>query len=119
MRRKLLAATLLVVVGVLGFTGLASAADGTAETTVTIQAEGRDLFGYVNSPAPLRCAEGREVKVFKVTRDGDRTFIGLDDASWNGERYMWSLGNTGLTGRFFARAITGCEGDKSETILVR
>ncbi len=119
MRQKMLAATVLVVGAMLSFTGIAGA-DVVAETTVTIKAEGRDLFGYVKSPSPLRCADDRIVKVFKVTQDGNQ-LIGTDNASLNGDRYMWSLGNTGLRGKFFAKAprIDGCEGDKSETILVR
>lgn len=119
MRTKLLAATVLVVGALLGFSGIATAA-GAAETTVTIKAEGRDLFGYVSSPKPLRCADNREVKVFKVTRSGNQ-LIGTDNASKNGNRYMWSLGNTGMKGKFFAKAprISGCEGDKSPTIRVR
>jgi hypothetical protein len=47
--------------------------------------------------------------------------IGTDNASLNGDRYQWSLGNTGLTGRFYAKAprTPDCEGDKSKTIRVQ
>ena len=119
---KVLAVTVLVVCGSVGLTSGASSAGGTgAETTVTIKAEGLDLSGVVRSPRPLRCADDRNVVVFKQrgTRGGgDDERFASDTASLNGDRYEWSTGNTGTPGRFYARVrqIEGCQGDTSRTI---
>ena len=116
--RRLSVVAMLAVCGAFGVTGVAEAAG--AETKVTIKAEGTDLFGFVKSPNEQRCADDRKVKVFKKTRDG-KMKIGTDNASLSGNRYRWSLGNTGLTGRFYARVgeIPGCQADRSETIRVQ
>jgi hypothetical protein len=46
--------------------------------------------------------------------------IASDGASRQGRRYVWSTGNTGQTGRLYARAgrIRGCLADSSPTINV-
>ena len=45
--------------------------------------------------------------------------VASDTASLNGSRYMWSTGNTGLEGAFYARAarIPGCKADTSRTVI--
>ena len=98
----------------------AASAGAVEPTRVTIKAEGTDIFGFVRSPDADTCADGRTINVFKITRDGNKK-IGSDDASLNGGRYQWSIGNPGMQGRFFARApqIPGCAPDRSETIRVR
>lgn len=120
MRGKLLAVTVLALCGAVGLTSVASAAEG-ADTRVTIRAEGLDLSGFVNSPRPQRCANDRKVVVFKQKGQrggGDDERFASDNASLNGDRYEWSTGNTGTSGRFYARArrIEGCKGDSSRTI---
>ena len=122
MKRKLLATVVvLAVCGVIFVTGFASA--GTrAETKVTIKTENGDFWGYVSSPRPRRCAEGRKVVLFKQTgREQDPRVderIATDTASLSGDRYMWSTGNTGVFGKFYARApkTPDCKADSSETV---
>ncbi len=99
----------------------ASAAPAPAKSTVTITAEGTDLSGVVKSPRPNRCAEGRNVVVFKqvgARGGGNDIRFASDTASLNGGVYAWSTGNTGTAGKFYAvvKAKTGCKGDKSPTI---
>ncbi len=120
MRGKLLTVTVLALCGAVALPGAASAAGG-AETKVTIRAEGLDLSGFVNSPRPQRCAEDRKVIVFKQRGQrggGNDERFATDNASLNGDRYMWSTGNTGTPGRFYARVrrIEGCKADSSRTI---
>lgn len=116
---RLLMVTALVVCAALGLSAPVTAAPA-AKTKVTIKAAGTDLFGYVKSPKPAKCADEREVTLFKVTRNGNQR-IASDTASLNGDRYMWSTGNTGMTGKFYARAgkIPGCKADSSKTIRVQ
>jgi hypothetical protein len=93
-----------------------------ADTTVTIQVQGRDFSGYVKSSKPMRCADGRKVTLFKqVGAEQDRSVdqrVASDTASLNGDRYQWSTGNTGQRGKFYARAgkIDGCKPDSSKTL---
>ena len=121
MKRKLLAIAVLAMCGAVAITAVASAggAGGRIVTKVTIKAEGTDLFGYVKSDDEQLCAADRKVKVFRVKR-GDKEKIGTDNAQANGNRYQWSLGNTGLYGRFYAKVARtpDCGGDESRTIRV-
>jgi hypothetical protein len=100
-----------------------STAGGThAKTTVTIKVEGRDFSGTVRSPRPRRCADGR--KIFLMKQVGSEQHpatdpvIASDTASKNGDVYQWSTGNTGQSGRFYARAKRNarCKGDTSRTL---
>ncbi len=126
MRAKLMVVPMVVLAMAAGLTGSATAADGSARvtpanTTVTIRAQGTDLSGRVSSSAPLRCARNRRVIVYKQigTRGGgDDVQFASDNASRQGNVYMWSTGNTGTPGRFYAKVwpITGCRGDTSDTI---
>lgn len=126
MRRTSLAFTVLAIGGAAGLVGGAVGASAggpaaPARTTVTIQAEGTDLFGEVRSPRPLRCAAERKVILVKqrgARGGGDDERFATDTASLNGDVYEWSTGNTGTPGRFYARvrAIEGCKGDTSPTI---
>lgn len=110
-RTMLLSGT--AALAVLCYTATASAG-GPAETTVTIKTPGSEIYGYVKSPKPNRCANGRKVVVFKK-RPGDDERIQSDTAQPNGDRYMWSIGNPGVSGTVYAKApkIDGCEADKS------
>jgi len=104
--------------------GIASAR-AVAETTVTIRAEGTDYFGFVKSDRPLRCADERKIVVYKQTGEaqspGTDTKVGMDNASLNGDRYMWSTGNSGVYGKIYARAgrTEFCAADSSPTIRVQ
>jgi hypothetical protein len=96
----------------------AAGARAPADTTVTIKEEASgDFYGYVKSPKPLKCADDRQIALFRV-RQGKDERVATDNASLSGNRYRWSTGNTGLSGRFYARAsrIAGCRADTSPTI---
>lgn len=97
-----------------------TAAPGRAPVTVTLRAEGTDMFGEVRSPRPLRCAADRTVKVFKLVA-GEPHLWATDTTDLEGGRYVWSTGNTGTEGRFFAKVAPkpGCKGDVSPTLRVR
>jgi len=122
MRSRLLSAG----VGVAAFAALTSfgmANAGTrADTTVTIQVQGRDFSGTVDSPRPLKCAKNRKVILYKqVGTVQDPTVdkkIASDLASLSGNRYRWDTGNTGIRGKFYARApgTTECRADSSPTV---
>jgi hypothetical protein len=102
----------------------AASAGGNADTKVTIKAPGGDVYGYVKSSKPNRCADGRKVKVFRQKGGeqggGDDIKIGSDTAEPNGPRYQWSIGQPGVSGKkIYARAgrVTGCKADNSKTIV--
>lgn len=118
----------------LGAAGLAAAfaaatlasgagAGSDATTKVTIKAPGSEVYGYVKSSKPSKCANNRKVKVFRQKGrrgGGDDVKVGDDRAQPNGDRYMWSIGNPGLQGRkIYAKAgrIPGCLPDASPTII--
>jgi hypothetical protein len=98
----------------------AQAASARASVTVTISAEGTDMFGVVKSSRPKRCAADRTVKVFKLVK-GEPHLWATDTTDRQGGAFVWSTGNTGTEGRFFAKvaAKPGCKGDVSPTIRVR
>lgn len=101
-------------------TGVAAGAAGTkAPVTVTIAAEGTDMFGTVSSTKPLKCAANRTVKVFKLV-NGEPHLWATDTTSKQGSKYVWSTGNTGTPGRFYAKvgSTPGCKMDVSPTIRV-
>ena len=116
-----MATAVIAISGV--FAAGASAADRTP-TKVTIKAEGGDFYGYVKSDDPANCADGRKVTLYKIKGGGspdpssDKK-IGMDTASANGPRYMWSTGNTGQqSGKFYARVkrTDECRGDLSKVV---
>lgn len=77
-----------------------------AAVTVTITAEGTDLSGTVRSSRPAVCAADRTVVVFKVrgaVGGGDDERFASDSVDLSGGRYVWSTGNTGTEGRFYAK----------------
>lgn len=98
----------------------APSAAAKAPVTVTIKAEGTDMFGTVSSTKPLRCAANRTVKVFKLV-NGEPHLWASDTTSKQGGKYVWSTGNTGTPGRFYAKvgAKPGCRMDVSPTIVVQ
>ena len=116
-----LGAAVALAVTATAFPAPAAAPAAPAGTTVTIKAEGTDLSGRVSSPKPTRCAAERKVVVFKQkgARGGgnDKRFAS-DTTGEQGGAWVWSTGNTGTEGRFYAkvRRIAGCQGDTSPTI---
>jgi len=125
MRTRLLGgpvAVLAVVAGTVLTPGAASAATRAA-STVTIKAEGTDLSGTVSSTRPARCANERKVIVFRQfgTRGGgDDEKFATDTSGRQGDAYVWSTGNTGQQGRFYAKVkrTPDCKADTSRTIRV-
>jgi hypothetical protein len=95
-----------------------------ARTTLTIQAEGVDLFGKVKS-AKLSCLGNRTVKVYKQkgTEQSPSTdpLVASDISERVGDVGVWSTGNTGKEGKFYARTrgTLACTGATSQTIVAR
>lgn len=95
-----------------------------AGTTLTIQAEGIDLFGKVKS-TKLSCLGNRTVKVYKQkgTTQSPSTdpVIASDISERVGDHGEWSVGNTGIEGKFYARTrgTLECTGATSTTIVAR
>ena len=90
-----------------------------ARSTVTIEADGTDLSGEVDSPRD-RCERNRKVVVFKQvgTRGGGNDVrLASDTTDDDGD---WSTGNTGTAGRFYAKVKKNdrCRADLSPTIRV-
>ena len=110
--------------GLAALSGLAPAAAQTAPSnasvTVTITAQGTDMSGTVDSSNPALCAAHRTVKVYRVVGGVPHAFAS-DTTERQGDTFVWSTGNTGTPGRFFAKvaAKTGCDAGVSPTITVR
>lgn len=122
--RLLAGGAAVVLAGGLLAAGMADADADTArpakaKVTVTIKAEGTDMFGTVKSPKPAKCAADRTVKVYKMVR-GEPHLWATDVTDLQGGSYVWSTGNTGTEGRFYAQVgpKAGCKGDKSPVIRV-
>lgn len=123
MRIKIIiAAAAISISGAFATTAAADAATRTP-TKVTIKGPSGDFYGYVKSADEDNCANGRKVILYKLTGDTPNPSadekIGSDTASPNGDRYMWSTGNTGeRNGKFYARVrkTDDCGGDISPVI---
>jgi len=122
-KRLAMGAIAAALLGSIVLAGGASAG-GDATTRVTIKGGG-EVFGYVSSSKPRLCAKNRLIKVWRERGGsqggGDDTYTGnSDSASKSGDRYMWSVGNPGLKGKFYAKAakIPGCKADTSPTIKI-
>ena len=92
-----------------------------ASVTVTIKAEGTDLSGQVKSAKPQRCAADRTVIVFRqrgARGGGDDERFAMDTTDEQNGKFVWSTGNTGTEGRFYAKVgkKPGCKKDTSPTI---
>ena len=120
MRVKMFMATAAIAISGV-FATSATAADR-AETKVTIKGSS-EIYGYVKSEDPVNCAEDRKVTVFiqvGAQGGGDDLKQGSDNASFNGDRYQWSIGNPGLQGeQIYAKAkrTDECKADTSRTIV--
>ncbi len=121
MKLKLLLIVALAVCGAVALTGIAGAGQA-AKTRVTIKVEGRDFSGKVKSPRLHKCADNRKVKLYKQQgpEQNPRTeeVVASDTSELNGDHGEWSTGNTGLSGKFYARAgkKPGCKADASRTL---
>jgi hypothetical protein len=111
----------VTLAGVLGVQGGATAAPPRAKVSVTIQAEQVDLSGTVSSTKPIKCAANRTVSVFEQIGgrgggDDEKRFS--DTTSLQGGKYVWSTGNTGEEGFFYAVVAPkpGCKGGSSPTV---
>jgi hypothetical protein len=123
-RAKLLVAFALTgACGVLALPGMASA----ARTGVTVHHYGlQNFYGSVFSPAPQRCANLRQVTLYKQTGRGQKpkrdTKIDSVKATEGGSgRFNWRLKEPDRAfrqGRFYAQArkIPHCRGDRSKTV---
>ena len=113
-----------LAISITAFGGVASAqAGGKADTKVSIKGDNGDYYGYVKSSDTGNCANDRKVKVFKQTgneQDPKHDLkIGTDTAEPNGDKYMWSIGNSGYKhGEFYAKVgkTSLCKGATSKTI---
>lgn len=119
----LIALAALTAVAMVATAGNADAATK-ARTTLTIQAEGVDLSGKVKS-SKLSCLGNRMVKVYKQKgtqqSPSTDTVIASDVSERVGDHGEWSVGNTGMEGKFYARTrgTLECTGATSTTIVAR
>lgn len=119
----LIALAALTAVAMVATSGNADAATK-ARTTLTIQAEGVDLSGKVKS-SKLSCLGNRMVKVYKQKgtqqSPSTDTVIASDISERVGDHGEWSVGNTGMEGKFYARTrgTLECTGATSTTIVAR
>ena len=101
----------------IAFSATPAQATPTISSTVTIQAAGTDLSGFVSSPN-ASCEANRTVIVYKVvgTRGGGDDIRFAMDTS--GDDGSWNTGNTGTPGKFYAKVkkTTFCKADFSPTI---
>lgn len=122
--RKAAAGALVALAGTGAFAGAGTTAQAAqaarAPVTVTIAAQGTDIHGTVTSTRPRLCAANRSVRVYRLIA-GEPHLWSTDTTQRIGTRYVWSIGNTGTAGRFYAVVgpKTGCRGDVSPTITVR
>ena len=120
-KTRITAALATVAVSVAAFAGAADAS--TAKSTVSILGTNGDYYGYVHSSDASHCENDRKVTVFKqlgsVQDPKNDLKIGSDYAEPNGDKYMWSIGNSGYKhGHFYAKVgkTSYCKGDTSKTI---
>ena len=121
---KVRTAIAALAISITAFGGVASAqAGGKADTKVSIKGDNGDYYGSVKSSNTGNCANDRKVKVFKQTgneQDPKHDLkIGTDTAEPNGDKYMWSIGNSGYKhGEFYAKVgkTSLCKGATSKTI---
>jgi hypothetical protein len=122
MRPKLLLSIVAAgVCGAVALTGIAGAGQA-AQTIVTIREENGDFSGRVKSPRLNRCADNRTIKLYRQRgqRQNPTTeeVVASDTSELSGDHGVWSTGNTGLSGKFYARAgkKPGCKADTSRTV---
>ena len=123
--KLLLTAVAVAACGAVVLTGVAVAGNAAkkAKTRVTIHANG-EVYGKVKSPRLHRCADNRKVKVYKQrgSKQNPRNeeVVASDTSELQGNHGEWSIGNAGLSGKFYARAgkKPRCKADSSKTIQI-
>jgi hypothetical protein len=97
-----------------------------AKTRVTFNAddaENGDFHGKVISRRLHRCADNRKIKVYKQLgadpKPSNDDLVGTDISELSGDHGVWSLGQPGLSGRFYAKAkrTEFCKPDLSPTVI--
>ncbi len=123
-RTKLLATVALA--GACGALALPSAASAKTPSGVTLHAFQNSGFrGFVFSPKPAKCADGRRVELFKEkgkkqNPQRDRK-VDQATASKSFDKYKWKTRSYDLhPGHFYARvpATPGCQADNSKTVHI-
>ena len=107
----------------LAVTGAADAA-APAKTKLTIQTQNGDFAGSVKSKKLRRCADGREIFVYRQSGASKNPSVdeevASDTSSLQGRKGRWETGNTGLRDgkRYYAYAprIAGCKAAFSQTV---
>lgn len=118
---KALAIWFLAAVALVTVAFAAPAWAAPAKTTLTIKAQGLDLSGTVQS-SKGSCLGDRNIKLYKQKgreqRPGADALIATDTSERQGNRGEWSTGNTGMSGKFYARTgkVPGCTAATSKTI---
>jgi hypothetical protein len=112
----------LCVVGMSATAGATASRSGgstSSNTRLTIKSYPR-LYGYVKSPHPARCANGRRVKVFRKHGHGHGKRVATVHTHRVEGVWQWATkGDEGVhQGRFYARTAhrSGCPGALSRTI---
>ena len=124
MTRKLLASAAAFAVGASLFIAGTAVAVTRADTTLTIKGPNGDFSGTINSPRPKLCANHRTVFLFHqlgATQNPAHDHrSGMDTSELQGGKYVWDMGNTGLSGKYYARApqTPHCKAGSSKTIKV-
>ncbi len=125
MKTKLLPAVIaLTAFAMLAVPAIANAKP--AKTTLTIHYNGDGWQGKVKSKKPGRCANNREVVVYRQSgsspHPGTDEDLYQDTSSKQGNVYTWNTGNSGQEnpGRYyaFAHKIAGCRGALSAVVKV-
>jgi hypothetical protein len=119
-RTKLLA--MLAVAGACGLFALPSTAGAAARSGVTIHEKGGGGFkGFVFSPKPGKCADGRMVSLLKKTENGAERLEVTHASKDSDGRYRWRASEFPLRpGRFYARVskTSACQADDSKTLRI-
>jgi hypothetical protein len=95
---------------------------GAAETKVTIKVQGTGDFSGTLKSSKTKCANHRKVVLFKQKGQEQKPStdkrVGMDTSERSGDKFEWNMGNTGLRGKFYARAgkIPGCKTGTSKTV---
>jgi hypothetical protein len=121
--RLFLTVVAAAICGALALTGIAGAGGGDrAKTKVTINEQNGDFSGKVKSPRLNKCADNRKVKLYKQRgpnqNPGREEVVATDTSELQGNHGEWSTGNSGLSGKFYARArkTPDCKADSSRTV---
>ena len=118
--------TALAVVGAGAALALPGAAIAKTRSGVTAHAPSGGWRGFVFSPKPRKCADGRTVQLFKEKGKGqhpkrDRKVYETKAFKDKAGKYRWNSTGYGLhVGRFYARvpATSACKADNSKTVHI-